>query len=150
MRLSNLNWRPVVVVSVGIVLASCSQANLVPDAEGAEPISSIGMSCGKPYKLTQDCSIWDGARRKIRVKELDMKVAATEDGSIVVVTGTKRLSSSYEAMTNTAYEVVKRELYENDISITEVRPIATAGELYGYLIIADGDAYSILKEYSVE
>ena len=40
-----------------------------------DELSTISVTCNKPYKIEKDCSIWGGAKRTIKIRERTIKVA---------------------------------------------------------------------------
>ncbi len=138
-----------------IALAGCGTVTaIVPDAEGVEHISVLGMSCKKPHMLTQDCSGFSGATRLIEVSEFRFKMAGSEDGAIVLMMGAKPNSDAWKGKSaetaNVAYEVTKKLLLDNGINISSVEPVSSGSMLSGYVIKTDGDAYALLSESTVE
>ena len=140
------------LLGAGACLA-CQTPNYVPDAQGAKSISIASLSCSKPYELSQDCSTWDGASREIEIGDFRMKVAGSADGRVVLLMGPSPIGDSarqtHGDVTNFAYEDVKRELAGAGIAIVKVEPVASLGQLMGYAVHADGDAYAVLKAHSV-
>ena len=125
----------------------------VPDAEGVEHVSAIGMGCKKPYALTQDCSGFSGATRLVEISEFRYKIAGTEDGTVVLMMGAKPMSDAWSGksseVANVAYEVTKKYLVESGLTISQVEPVSSGSLLAGYIITADGDAYTALSKHTV-
>lgn len=137
------------------LLSGCGTVTaIVPDAEGKEHISAIGMGCNKPYQLTQDCSGFSGATRLVEVADFRYKIAGSEDGTIVLMMGAKPNSDAWKGKSaetaNIAYELTKKFLLDNDIRITSAEPVSSGSMLAGYVITTDGDAYEVLRQQSVE
>jgi hypothetical protein len=148
-------WRNGGVASLALLLAACGTVTaIVPDAEGVDHISAIGMGCNKPYKLTQDCSGFSGATRLIELSEFRFKIAGSEDGAVVLMMGAKPTSDAWSGKSaetaNVAFEVTKKALVENGITVTKVEPVSSGSMLAGYIITTSGDAYAILREMTVE
>lgn len=136
------------------LLSACGTVTaIVPDAEGVEHVSAIGMGCKKPYPLTQDCSGFSGATRRVEISEFRFKIAGSEDGSIVLLMGEKQMSDAWAGRSaetaNIAYELVKKQLVESGVTITLAEPVSSGALLAGYVITTDGDAYSVLSEFTV-
>ena len=155
----NSNWltrsKRYTVISSALLLGACGTVTaIVPDAEGVDHISAIGMGCKKPYELTQDCSGFSGATRLIEVSDFRFKIAGSEDGSIVLLMGAKPTADAWPGKStetaNIAYEVTKKLLAENGISVTKTEPVSSGSLLAGYVISAEGDAYGVLREMTVE
>ncbi len=142
-----------IVMSLG--LAGCGTVTAtVPDAEGVEHVSAIGMGCSKPYELTQDCSGFSGATRLVEVGDFQFKVAGSEDGSIVLMMGAKPNSDAWSGKStekaNVAYEITKKFLMDNGIAVSKVEPVSSGSLLAGYIITTDGNAYELLSKNTVE
>lgn len=160
------NWKPEadnpsslacsgVMILCLFFLNACGTATaIVPDAEGVEHVSAVGMGCNKPYKLTKDCSGFSGATRLVEISDFRFKIAGSEDGSIVLMMGAKQLSDAWAGRSseagNIAYELTKKHLLENGIAIKLAEPVSSGSMLAGYLITTDGDAYAILSQMTVE
>ena len=133
---------------------ACQSPTYVPDAKGTEAISATAMTCSRPYELPQDCSSWSGATREIAIGDVNMKIAGSSDGRIVLLSGPRpnvdTLKGSHTQITNFAYEIVKSELVDAGLEIVKVEPVASMGSLYGYVIELDGDAYSVLRAHSID
>ena len=151
-----------VVAFVLITLTiGCATTSVVADASSEEAISSISMSCKKPYELKQDCSIWSGATRTISIEGFDVKIAGSEQEDIVLVMDahlythsaleglTWHLAEDYHSVaSNNSFEAVRKVLLENGITILRVRPLKSFGNIDGYALELDSDGYSLLKGYS--
>lgn len=138
-----------------LLLGGCGTVtSVVPDAEGVAHVSGLSMSCKKPYVLTQSCSGFSGANLLIEVSDFRYKIAGSEDGSIVLMMGAKpnsdALSGRSTESANIAYEVTRKLLLDNKISVSLVEPVTSGSYLAGYLITATGDAYGVLKEFAVK
>lgn len=149
-----LPYRSVAMLFFFLVSACGTVTAIVPDAEGVEHVSAIGIGCNKPYELTKDCSGFSGATRMIEVSGFQFKIAGSENGSTVLMMGAKQLSDAWVGKSteaaNVAYELTKKHLLENGIAVTLVEPVSSGSMLAGYLITTDGDAYSVLSQLSVE
>jgi hypothetical protein len=133
---------------------------VVVDALGYDPINAVTMGCDKPYELTQDCSKWMGANRKISVEGRDIRIAGSKDGQVILVMGghlaknslkqslLRRDYSGIEA--NASFEAVKTVLLQHDIKISRVRAVMILGRINGYVFDVEGDGYGVLKAYTEE
>ena len=144
----------ILAVTSMLLLGGCGTVTaIVPDAEGVEHVSAIGMGCNKPYKFTQECSGFSGATRLVEVSEFQYKIAGSEDGSIVLMMGAKQMSDAWTGKStetaNVAYEVTKKYLSDNGIRIDKVEPVSSGNLLAGYIITTDGNAYEALSQQSV-
>ncbi len=115
----------------------------------ADTRSATSLSCKKPYKLDQDCSIWTDAKRTIKIKEKEIKVAASADGKIILVRGTKIVTDNERL--SSCFQLVKGELLSNNVEILKViKFIFSKNQDYAYILVLNNDGYSILKNYTVE
>jgi len=151
---TTLLCRSVAILSL-LLLGACGTVTaIVPDADGVEHVSAIGMGCNKPYKLTQDCSGFSGATRLIEVSGFRFKIAGSDDGSTVLMMGAKPMSDAWTGKStetaNVAYELTKKHLLENGIAVKLAEPVSSGSMLAGYLITTDGDAHAILSQMTVE
>ncbi len=120
-------WHRCIAVSTLFMLGACGTVTaIVPDAEGVEHISAIGMGCNKPHTLTRDCSGFSGATRLIEISDFRFKIAGSEDGTIILMTGAKPNSDAWKGKSsesaNIAYELAKKLLLER------CRQCGTAGQ----------------------
>lgn len=144
-----------IAISLLLFLSACGTVTaIVPDAEGVEHISAVGMGCNKPYALTQDCSGFSGATRLIEISGFRYKIAGSEDGSVVLMMGAKPNSDAWKGKStetaNVAYELTKKFLVENGVTVTSTEPVSSGSLLAGYVITADGDAYQLPSQHTVE
>lgn len=136
-------------------LAGCGgMPPVVPDAEGVESVSAIGMGCNKPYKLTRSCSGFSGATREVRLSGVEFKIAGTEDGTVVLIMNARQLSNAARGKSteasNIAYEVAKKHLVDRGVEIRLVEPVASGSLLAGYIVTTDADGYALLSEFATE
>ena len=115
--------------------------------EFTDELSAISFACNKPYKIGQDCSIWGGAKRTIKIKERRIRVAGSDDGMIILVMDK---SFADDESVFTCFELVREELLSKGISVLKVVKMVTRGKVRGCILELDGDGYSILKNYSVD
>lgn len=148
-------WRnSSLLIACCMTLSACGTVtSIVPDAEGVEHVSAIGMGCNKPYELTQTCSGFSGATHLVEVADFQYKIAGTEDGKVVLMMSAKQLSDAASGRStetaNVAYEVTKKYLMDEGVNITLAEPVSSGALLAGYIITTDGDAYSLLSRNSV-
>lgn len=116
-------------------------------SEFPDKISAFAVTCNKPYKIGQDCSIWWGATRRIKIKDKKIRVAGSDDGKIVLVED--KIITNDESVF-ACFELVREELLSKGINIVKVTKLMNMGEVKGCILELDGDGYSILKEYSVD
>lgn len=136
--------------SATLLLSGCENPPLpvVPDAAGRPVVGPMGISCDEPVALPRDCSALSGPKRRINLDGVRFKIAASENGRTLFLMGPNQLSLEHGPMTNAAYEVMKADLAERGIRVAEVSPIGGMGQLVGYLVRFDGDAYAALMPFS--
>ena len=135
---------------VASLLMGCVSAPAlrVSDAEDIASVSAIGLSCKKPFELTQDCSGWSGPTKKISIDGNSLKVSSNADETITVMFS-KNNSKATQA-SNLGYELMKNELIKRGFKIIKVTPIESGGLMFGYAIETDKPAYKIWDEFVVE
>lgn len=148
------SWKNGALTLAALVLGACGTATaIVPDAEGVDHISAVGMGCKKPYELTQSCSGFSGATQLVEVSGFRFKIAGSSDGKTVLMMGAKPTSDAWSGKSaetaNVAYEVTKKLLAENGVNVVKVEPVSSLSTLAGYVISTDSDAYKVLSELTV-
>lgn len=150
-----------IIVLIGIFfLAGCASTTVVTDAENNQSINTATMTCKKPYILTQDCSIWSGAARKLSIDGFPVKVAGSEDGSIILVMDAHLFANSFSdpltfnsathsEASNNSYYAVKKVFKQENVNIQKVIPLRFWGNTDGYVLELDSNGYEILTKYSV-
>ncbi len=146
-----MNVRIFAVAVLAVVTVGCASqpALRVADAGTNPSVSAVGMSCKKPFALTQDCSGLSGPAKKINVAGQPMKVAGNETGTITAMFGPSTMSPSTD-VSNTAYELLKRELVARDFEIINVTPIESVGVMYGYAIETTEPHYAVWGEFAAD
>ncbi len=151
----------VTIILMGSLFFGCATTQIATDAIGEDAIYTLSLSCKKSYELTQDCSLWSGAKRKITIDGVKVKIAGSRRGDVVLVMDssmflngmkeafTLSLAKNYHSeSTNRGFEAVKRVLRAKGIQIYRVRTIMSPNGIDGYVLELGGDGYSILKRYS--
>ncbi len=119
---------------------------IVSDAEGVPFVDAIAMTCHEPYELTQDCGPVIGPAAKLKIDGVDMKIAGSEDGKLIVLRAGSVFDRRGEGA-NDAYRLVQRVLSEHQIQVTSLVPLVSANILKGYVITTDVPAYEVLESY---
>lgn len=144
-----------------VTLSGCASSEVISEAKGKKMLNAFFVSCKKPYYLTQDCSAMWGAKRKLDINGAHPKVAATEDGKIILVmephpiatasfTGFVLEMHDYSSTANNnMYYLVKDVLSSRNIQVEDVVPIASSGSVQGYFMFLNENGYEILKGYSI-
>jgi hypothetical protein len=116
--------------------------------ESTSEISLVRMSCKKPYPLERDCSWISGPTRKIEISGLQLKVAGSSDGRVIVVIPDDQTKHAFKgdlpnASVKAAFEVAA-ELESQGVKIVRQIPIVTSGQAAGYVLELESDGYSLL------
>jgi len=160
MRLSCPGRRYTCIVAASVtILTACGTTTTV---KGTDMLNAAWVTCERPYHLTQDCSEWTGAKREVRLGGKPVKVAASQDGKIVLVMDPHPLTHAtlrgaslftYDAQSKGSYESYDavRSLFEvHQINVLEVKPMGSTGSIYGYFLVLQDDGYSVIKQASGE
>lgn len=147
------------ILFIVLFISSCASRPVVNDAIGEDAISFGRMSCKKPYVLSQDCSIFGGAKRKIIIDGFKVKVAGSENGQTILVMDGGGLAnelkdafklnigkSNVSEGTNNSFDAVKKFLTDKGIEIYRVRPVVKGSGIKGYVLELNADGYSLIKE----
>ena len=113
------------------------------------PAVSPSSDCDEPYALDQDCSGASGAKRKIQFQDHMVRIAGSSDGSVVLIMANKLFGFDTMRLT-IATTAIESFLIEKGLNIIERQAIAANGEIFGFYLVFDSDAYSILKEYTID
>jgi len=154
-----VKYFPIFLVSIAVTsLLSGCVAQVVPEAQGFDRHSTTLAGCSKPYRLTQDCNLWEGSGRNILIDGVPSRIAGSADGTVIlirqsasefwksaIVDGLKLgFGDSAHKQVNRSFYAAKEVLNTNGITILRVEALAEFGETNGYFIILDGDGYSVL------
>jgi hypothetical protein len=147
---------------VAVGLAGCAATPPpVADAGASDDISTLSLSCKKPYALTQDCSGFSGAKRRISVDGFDVKVAGSAAGDVVLVMDAKLVANSFSDFftlnspshsraANDSYTAVRRVLDKAGIEVRRVRVLRSLGNIDGYVLELGGNGYAALLPFTRE
>jgi hypothetical protein len=132
-------------------VTGCSSPRVARDARGIKPLGTLTMSCSKPYKLVRDCSNFSGAKKRILLEGLPLNIAGSENGRTVLLMSTGQIWTlarhKHDVRNTYGYETAKRLLTDTGITVTRVTPVVAFGQLHGYVLECDGDAYSALGRF---
>lgn len=131
--------------------------------QGAPPVTDIAgaldvaeMTCKRPFALTQDCDMgWTSPMRlgrELHFPGVSVDVAAVANGRRVLFlhSGKRPRGMSSEQTADLAHLAVARALAAAGLSIHESIEVLFIGTRWGFVIDADGDAYTALKRASAE
>ena len=142
-------------------LGACATYRNYDRFENVETISSIKVTCSRPYELTQDCSNTTGATKRIIVKDLKLSVFGNQGGDVVGVmtrsiwgSGFKKVSSiglfNDNKLLHDALGEVEKVLEQNSIGVEKKILMKSFGTIDGFFLELDGDGYSALEQFEVK
>ena len=120
------------------------------------------LSCKKPFNLTQDCSNWSGAKRKIIIEGLSMKIAGSDCGkAVIIMPDTGRMTELKDGLTlglkelnsgpaRACLDTVRPLLEARGFTVKSITKVPSRASVRGYVLVLDGDAYSYLKGFTAE
>lgn len=139
------------ILIVSLSLVGCMSVPTSVDYNGKQvpAVSPASAGCNKPYQLDQDCSGLSGAKRKIDFEGHTVKIAGSQDGSVILIMANK--SFGFETMKLTvATSAIESFLIGKGFNVVETTAMAANGEVAGYYFVFDGDVYSVMKEFTIE
>jgi hypothetical protein len=139
------------IIAISIFFSGCVSTPPSVSYNG-EQIPTVGMlsvSCKKPYELSQDCSGISGAKRDIVFENHEVRIAGSEDGTIILIMGKGAIKLETMKLT-VATSAIEQYLIDEGFTILERKAIAGNDEVAGYYLVFDGDAYSRLKQFSLD
>jgi len=122
------------VLSAASLTAAAGVRTVQPD-----DFHNRSINCQVPVRLTRDCSIRQGANRRIVIDGLRMSVAADQDGDTLLITAAK------------PREAVRRlsgRLRHHGICVQHLQPVHGSRGLTGYYLQFSGNAYDYLRRYT--
>ena len=143
-------------------LAACATTPPpVADAGAADELSTLSLSCKKPYALTQDCSGLSGAKRRIAIDGFDVKVAGSAAGDVVLVMDAKLMANTFSDFltlnspghsraANDSYTAVRQVLDKTGVEVRRVRVLRSLGNIDGYVLELGGNGYAALLPFTRE
>lgn len=120
---------------------STYQGNSVTAINGAD------MTCSQPYALTQDCSIFTAATRRIGLNGKLMKVSGSQDGRIVLV-----MTESYsptKQQVEVSADAVQAVATGVGAKLMRIEAMAIGNSVLGYIMHFDLDVYTAIKKSSL-
>jgi hypothetical protein len=152
--------RVIMVLVASMATAGCVTVPVVEPAANQKPLSVFSFGCRAPYELSQDCSSWMVANRRIRIEQAEALISGNADGRTVVVMDPHSWRNTIlrnplifnapqrTRASNAAFVAVREILANEGVRISRVVPIEGNGDVWGYVIEIDSDAYSILRKFS--
>jgi hypothetical protein len=99
-------------------------------------------------QLSQDCSKVIGATRHIKIDEIELRIAGSADGRVLLVMSKPTLSPDTAALKRGA-TAIKNFLLSKGIDIIESKAIYGDNLIVGYHYTFDTDGYSYLKALTI-
>lgn len=102
---------------LALVISGCASTgeNVVPDAANQDAVSYLFTTCGGKYDFSQDCSNFNGAKRKILVGGVKCRVAGSSDGRMILLQGIAKYfptARTREMQVNECYPLIKQILID--------------------------------------
>ena len=116
----------------------------------------LKVSCKYPYRLTEDCSSLFGGKQKITLDDYKFKIASSEDGQIVMVNfKSGKLIRASNDEKNKVFESFYNLFSSYPVRIQEVVILLgiswmKEAPMIGFILLFDGDGYSILKRLLIK
>jgi PBP1b-binding outer membrane lipoprotein LpoB len=136
-------------ISMALLLSGCvsTPPSVTYNGEQIPTVGFLSLSCSKPYDLSQDCSSISGAKRKILFDNHEVRIAGTEDGTTILIMAKGAIKLETMKLT-IATSAIEDYLVEQGFTVLGREAVAGNGEIAGYFLIFDGDAYSLLREFT--
>lgn len=143
-----------------VLLQGCVSTPRVYDATKEESLNTLATTCSSPYQLTRDCSNMSGAMRKVKMGEVVLAVAGSDDGRVVMVMDPSAVSHAlsdffllnsptHSQANNSGYYTLSQFLATKGVTVTRVRAMESLGNIDGYMLELDKDGYSLLEALPV-
>jgi len=143
-----------VFMVTGCVSRNSVRRVAVFEAQCEEAVNGAWASCKKPIKISQDCNVWIGAKRRIQLIGYKIRVAASSDGKIILIMADSDECGGIDAncqnnANNRNYLLLKNLFLRNEIKIKKTIPMANSDWIIGYYLFLDKEGYSLLKPLTV-
>ena len=127
---------------------------VVSDASCEEIVNAAWASCDEPIEISQDCNVWIGAKRRIKLLGDIIRVSASSDGKIILISADRDECDLGDAdcwtnANNRNYRMLKNLFLRNEIKIEKIIPFANRDWISGYYLFLDKEGYSLLKPFTV-
>lgn len=140
-----------ILLSIASLFTACVQIPETVEFNGRDipNLSPFSIGCNKPYVLDQDCSSLTGATRKIEFEGNRARIAGSADGTTVFIMADKTIGFDSMRITVVA-SAIEEYLTARGFTVVERKASAMPEEVAAFFLVFDGDAYSVLKEFTVE
>lgn len=133
-----------------------------PGTEEVSYSTSLDQSeftCEKPFVLTQGCSRYNLASKKIDVDGIRLKASSNHNGSVIYIAGPQSIGNAAKQFftfgaakdeqilsVKNGIASIKRIAQENNITLVQEIRITELGNLKGYLFEAKGNLFNVLQQ----
>jgi hypothetical protein len=124
--------------------------------------SNDTVTCEHPFKLTQDCSVWQGPTRPIAIAGFRMSLAAGSDGRTILLSRMRQgpdhngyrfrphpTSRTGKRRSRRAVECIGDVLENEGIRLERMQTVRRGQKVVGYLLEFSDNAYEFLKQFTV-
>ena len=122
--------------------------DLVDRAENVEPIAYAEVTCKRPFPLTRSCSRSRGAKKRAEIESLDLRLAGSKDGRILLVVPEDSLEraefGTATGVSNESFYIVSDGAERAGVAAVRATALLAGRQVVGYLIEFDGDAWKAL------
>ena len=119
-------------------------------------------TCEYPFKLTRDCSVWQGPTRPIAIAGFRMSLAADNEGRTIMLSQMRQgpdhngyrfrphpASRTGKQRSLRAVECIGNVLEHEGIRLERVQKVRRGQRVVGYLLEFSDNAYDFLKQFTV-
>ena len=148
---------PALLLALAAPWAHASVQKHIPAAYSKDKVS-----CEYPFKLTRDCSVWQGPTRPIAIAGFRMSLAADREGHTILLSRMRQgpdhngyrfrphpASRTGKRRSLRAVECIGHVLEHEGIRLERVRTVRRGQKVIGYLLEFSDNAYDFLKQFTV-
>ena len=119
-------------------------------------------TCEYPFKLTRDCSVWQGPTRPIAIAGFRMSLAADSEGRTIMLSRMRQgpdhngyrfrphpASRTGKQRSLRAVECIGNVLEHEGIRLERMQTVRRGQKVIGYLLEFSENAYDFLKQFTV-
>jgi hypothetical protein len=143
------NLRPIAFIAATAALAglfsgcASAPATFSYNGEQVPAMNLTAITCSNPYELSQDCSSFSGAKRKVQIGGLEVKVAGSAAGDVVLLMASGLTFKPEEL--RAAGVALEKMAADRGIQVLERKAGGNGSALAALMIVFDGDVYSLLQ-----
>jgi len=117
-------------------------------AADVEPIAYSEVTCKSPFPLKRSCSRSRGAKKRVELESLDLRLAGSKDGRILLVMPEDSLEraelGTATGVSNEGFYIVSDLATRAGVPAVRATALLAGREVVGYLVEFDGDAWEAL------